>query len=134
MQFPIVLHTDDGTHYGVSVPDLPGCFSGGEGIEDALASAREAIDLHLEGLLEDGGEIPLVGSITRHQHNPDFAGGVWALVDVDTSRFDGKAEKINITVPRRILSRIDACARARGTSRSGFLVQAAVREMGQVSH
>jgi len=134
MQFPIVLHTDDGSHYGVSVPDLPGCFSGGNGIEDALASAREAIDLHLEGLLEDGGEIPLAGSIARHQHNPDFTGGLWALVDVDTSRFDGKAEKINITVPRRILSRIDACARARGTSRSGFLVQAAVREMGQGAH
>jgi len=129
MQFPIVLHSDDGLHYGVSVPDLPGCFSGGEGVEDALASVREAIDLHLEGLIEDGGDIPLPGSITRHRDNPDFAGGLWALVDVDTSRFDGKAEKINITVPRRILSRIDAAARARGTSRSGFLVQAAVREM-----
>jgi len=33
MQFPVVLHTDDGTHYGVIVPDLPGCFSGGTGID-----------------------------------------------------------------------------------------------------
>jgi len=129
MQFPIVLHTDDGTHYGVIVPDLPGCFSGGDGIDDALVSVREAIDLHLEGLLADGEQIPLSGNISQHQQNPDFAGGIWALVDVDTSRFDGKAEKINITVPRRILSRIDACAKARGTSRSGFLVQAAMREM-----
>jgi len=92
MQFPIVLHTDDGIHYGVTVPDVPGCFSGGNGIDDALASAREAIDLHLEGVLDDGGEIPLPGTISGHQRNPDFAGGIWALVEVDTSRFDGKTQ------------------------------------------
>jgi len=86
MQFPIVLHTDDGTHYGVTVPDLPGCFSGGEGVDDAMASVREAIDLHLQGLLEDGGGIPSPGNIARHQHNPDFAGGIWALVDVELER------------------------------------------------
>jgi len=88
MQFPVVLHTDDGTHYGVIVPDLPGCFSGGNGIDDALAEAREAIDFHLEGLIEVGCVIPsAAGSIDQHQRNPDFADGIWALVDVDMSRF-----------------------------------------------
>ncbi len=36
MRFPVVLHTDDGTHYGVTVPDLPGCLSRGDSIDDAL--------------------------------------------------------------------------------------------------
>jgi len=89
MQFPVVLHTDDGIHYGVIVPDLPGCYSGGNGIDDALAEAREAIDFHLEGLIEVGGRIPsAAGPIDQHRHNPDFAGGIWALVDVDISRFE----------------------------------------------
>jgi len=30
MRFPVVLHTDDGVRFGVTVPDLPGCFSGGD--------------------------------------------------------------------------------------------------------
>jgi len=89
MQFPVVLHTDDGTHYGVIVPDLPGCYSGGNGIDDALAEAREAIDFHLEGLIEGGGKIPsAAGRIDQHQQNPDFADGIWAQVDVDISRFE----------------------------------------------
>jgi len=50
---------------------------------------------------------------------------LWALVDVDTSRFDGKAKKINITVPRRILAQIDAFTRSHSLSRSRFLVDAA---------
>ncbi|WP_414649587.1 type II toxin-antitoxin system HicB family antitoxin [Dyella sp.] len=49
MRFPVVLHTDDGQHYGVTVPDLPGCYSAGDSIDDALIQVLEAIDLHLEG-------------------------------------------------------------------------------------
>jgi len=129
MLFPVVLHTDDGVRYGVTVPDLPGCFSAGDTLDEALANVHEAIDLHLEGVIEQGGDLPVVATIARHQSNPDFAHGIWALVDVDVSRFEGKAEKINITVPRRVLARIDEYARAHGSTRSGFLVQAARRVM-----
>ena len=51
--------------------------------------------------------------------------GVWAAVDVDVSRYEGKAEKINITIPRRLLVKIDAYAKAHGSTRSGFLAEAA---------
>ena len=44
MKFIVVLHTDDGQRFGVTVPDLPGCFSGGDSLDDALCSVREAID------------------------------------------------------------------------------------------
>jgi predicted RNase H-like HicB family nuclease len=125
MRFPIVLHTDDGIRYGVTVPDLPGCFSAGDSFEEALESVKEAIDLHLEGLVEDGAEVPVPRPIAEHRADPEFAEGIWAVVDVDVSRFDGRTEKINITVPRRILVRIDAYAKAHGATRSGFLVEAA---------
>jgi predicted RNase H-like HicB family nuclease len=125
MRFPVVLHSDDGIRFGVTVPDLPGCFSAGDDFDQALDSVKEAIDLHLEGIVDAGQEVPLPKTIAEHRLNPDYAEGIWATVDVDVSRFDGKAEKINITLPRRLLTRIDEHARAHGATRSGFLADAA---------
>ena len=131
MKFTVVLHTDDGIRYGVTVPDLPGCFSAGEGIDDALSSVQEAIDLHVGTYIEDGTDIPTRAPIATHQANPDYANGVWAVVDVPVEKYLGPAEKINITVPRLLLSRIDEYARAHGATRSGFLAQAARAAMAQ---
>ncbi len=125
MKFTVVLHTDDGIRYGVCVPDLPGCFSAGDDLDGAIASAQEAIDLHVETLIEDGADIPIRASIATHQANPDYAGGVWAVVDVPVEKYVGPAEMINITMPRLLLSRIDSYASAHGETCSGFLVQAA---------
>jgi predicted RNase H-like HicB family nuclease len=129
MRFPVVLHTDDGQHYGVTVPDLPGCFSAGDSIDDALTQVLEAIDLHLEGAMEDdSAELPEPQPIRVHQQNPDYASGIWAVVDVDTSKYEGKAEKINITVPRKLLSKIDSYVSTHpGETRSGFMTRAALQ-------
>lgn len=129
MRYPVVLHSDDGVRFGATVPDLPGCFSAGDTLDEALESTREAIDLHLEGLTEGGADVPAAGDVAMHQRNADFAGGIWALVEVDTGRFDGRAEKINITMPRRVLHRVDEFAKSHGLTRSGFLVQAAEKAM-----
>ncbi len=99
MRYPIALHTDDNIRYGVTVPDMPGCFSSGESIDHAIESVKEAIDLHAKGLNEEGLEFPLARAINEHQHNPDYAGAIWAMVDVDLSRYHGKAEK---TLPTRV--------------------------------
>jgi predicted RNase H-like HicB family nuclease len=125
MKFVLVLHTDDGVSYGVTVPDLAGCFSHGDSLDEAIESAKEAIDFHIEGLIEMGMEIPISRSIVEHRTNPDYAYAVWSVVDVDVRRFEGKSEKINITLPKRLLVQIDTCAKARGKSRSGFLAEAA---------
>jgi predicted RNase H-like HicB family nuclease len=129
MRFPVILHTDDGVRYGVTVPDLPGCFSAGDTFDEALESVREAIDLHLEGMAEDDEELPLPRPIAEHRGNPEYEGGVWAVVEVDVLRYEGRAEKVNITLPRRLLAKIDAYAKAHGSTRSGFLAEAARRAM-----
>ena len=54
MLIPVAIHKDTDSLYGVTVPDIPGCFSAGETIEEALSNTREAIVFHLEGMLEDG--------------------------------------------------------------------------------
>jgi predicted RNase H-like HicB family nuclease len=70
MHYAIVLHKDPGSDYGVTVPDLPGCFSAGATVDEALSRAAEAIELHLEGLLAEGRPIPPRSSIEAHKENP----------------------------------------------------------------
>ncbi|HNQ22577.1 MAG TPA: type II toxin-antitoxin system HicB family antitoxin [Phycisphaerae bacterium] len=47
-----------GSNYSAFVPDLPGCVATGLTVEETVDHIREAIQFHLEGLLEDGQEPP----------------------------------------------------------------------------
>ena len=124
--YPVVIHKGEGTDYGVTVPDLPGCFSAGETMQKALEAAREAIAAHIEGMLIDRERVPAPGSIDAHQGNPDYSGGVWALVPVEIGKLSGRAKRINITLPERALAELDSCAKILGETRSGFLLRAAL--------
>ena len=130
MKFLIAIEPGtDTTAYGVVVPDLPGSFSAGDSLEQAFDNAREAIDAHCEILAEDGQPLPAPLAMAVHQANSDFAGWVWAMVDVPVESYWGPAEKVNITLPGRTLRRIDEYARAHGQTRSGFLAEAARQAM-----
>lgn len=126
MRISIVVHKDPGSDYGVIVPDLPGCFSAGGSLDEAIEQAREAIECHLEGLLMDGQPIPQVHRIEVHQVNPDYADGVWAVVEIDLAKLSSKAKRINISLPERLLTIIDQAAAREGESRSGLLARAAL--------
>ncbi len=80
--YPIVIHKDPDSAYSVTVPDLPGCFTDGETVEEALKQAREAIECHLGGILLDGNQIPEPKSIVYHQKKPDYNDGKWESVAV----------------------------------------------------
>jgi predicted RNase H-like HicB family nuclease len=126
MRYPVVIHKDDDSEYGVTIPDLPGCFSAGSTIDEALFEVVEAIECHIEGLLLDGEPVPLPKSIENHQADPDFAEGVWALVTVDISKLSGKSKRVNITLPERVLALMDEYAARHGETRSGLIAQAAI--------
>ncbi len=128
MRYPIAIEPGDGTHaFGVVVPDLPGCFSAGDTMDEAIDNAKEAVELWLETVIDDGGAVPEPSSIAKHQANPEFSGWVWAVVTVDLAEFSDKAERVNITLPSRVLRRIDSAAKAAGESRSGFIAHLALR-------
>ncbi len=131
MRYPVVIHKDRKSDYGVTVPDLPGCFSAGDTMEDALTNAVEAIECHLEGLLLDGDEIPPAQPVDAHVKNKDFAGGTWALVTVDLSKLASKTKRINITMPERVLTLVDEQARREGETRSGLLARAVLEYIGR---
>lgn len=130
MRFFIAIEPGDENHaFGVVVPDLPGCFSAGDTLDEAFENAREAIDLWCETVLEDGGMIPPCKTLAELQSDPDLAGWIWSIVEVPVEKYLGPAEKINITLPKLLLSRIDEYAKAHGATRSGFLAQAARQAM-----
>lgn len=126
MRFPIVIHKDHDSDYGVTVPDLPGCFSAGDTTDDALSNAVEAIECHIEGLLLDGEKLPVPETVEHYRAEDRFANGVWALVEVDVSKLSGKAKRVNITLPERLLVQIDSFAARHGDTRSGLLANAAL--------
>ncbi|MCK5785188.1 MAG: type II toxin-antitoxin system HicB family antitoxin [Candidatus Sabulitectum sp.] len=131
MKYPIVIHKDQNSDYGVTFPDLPGCFSVGSSIEEAIAMSQEAAECHIEGMLLDSEPIPVASSIENHQDNPDYKDGLWALVNIDVSKLSLKAKRINITMPERLLNTVDHYARNHGETRSGLLAQAITEYMAE---
>lgn len=124
MKYPIAIEPGDENHtFGVVVPDLPGCFSAGDTLEEAIDNAAEAIELWLETVVDDGGTVPEPKPIAERQKDPEFAGWIWAVVPVDLAQLSDRVERVNITLPARVLRRIDAQAKAAGESRSGFIAR-----------
>lgn len=68
-----LVHKDNGTSYGVSFPDVPGCISAGDTFEQALANAAEALTGHLALIAADGDPLPRPRSFEALQRDPAFA-------------------------------------------------------------
>jgi predicted RNase H-like HicB family nuclease len=91
MYYPILIPKETDSCFGVTVPDLPGCFSAGDSLDNALKQAQEAIELHIEGLLEDNQTVPIPKSIDHHAKSSIPPGGTWALASVDLDKLLGPA-------------------------------------------
>ena len=125
-----VVHKEPASDYGVSFPDFPGCITAGKTIDEAKDLAYEVLLLHLEGLHQDGEQLPAPTNLEDIVADPDNAEAVAFLV-VSVPDTQGKAKRINITIPEETLRRVDAAAKRRGLSRSSFLTRAAQAVMEQ---
>jgi predicted RNase H-like HicB family nuclease len=129
MRYPIVIEPGTTTTaFGVVFPDLPGCFSAGDTLDEAIASAEEAAAAWIDAALDAGEEVPAPSSLEAVQLRKEYAGWAVGVVEVDPSLLDDRAERVNITLPRRVLRRLDAKARAAGQSRSGFIAGLTLKE------
>lgn len=133
MRYPAYIEIDeDGTASGW-FPDVPGCIFAGDTVDEAFEDAQGAIDAHFEALVENGLEIPQPRTMQEHilKSAAEYVGGQWALVFVNMDKFDGRAERVNITLPHRLLHQIDDAVRTRPeyTSRSGFIAEATRKEL-----
>jgi predicted RNase H-like HicB family nuclease len=126
VKYPVYLEKDSSSDYGVTVPDLPGCFSAGSTIEEALENGQEAILTHIEGLLMDEEVIPTPSSIEKLKTKYSSPDMIWSIVSVDLGKLSKEFKRINITIPEQMLSKIDSFAKREGESRSGLLTAAAL--------
>jgi predicted RNase H-like HicB family nuclease len=124
MRYPIIIHKDINSDYGITVPDLPGCFSAGTNLEEALSNAEEAILTHIEGLLLDDEIIPMPSPLEKYNNKKYLDNAILSIVSVDLSNLEQKYERVNISIPKRILTKFDSYAKKERETRSGFLVTA----------
>ena len=127
MRYPIAIEPrTDRSDYGVVIPDLPGCFSAGETLEEAIAGAEEAGLAWIDAALDAGEAVPPPSPLEAIRANPDYAGWILSVVAIDPAALDDTAERIDITLPRRVLRRLDEDARAAGETRAGYIAKLAL--------
>jgi predicted RNase H-like HicB family nuclease len=119
-----IIHKEVKTDFGVSFPDFPGCITAGQSIDEAKDLAQEALTLHIQGMLEDGEQLPAPSKLEEIMAAADYADAVAYLV-VSVPDEKPRTVRVNITVPETTLKQIDAAAKKRGMSRSSFLVHVA---------
>lgn len=108
--------------YSAFFPDLPGCVTAAESMLELPAAARDALSLHLAGMMGDGEVLPDPTAIEDIPRDPEVKEVGRLIIDVDV---EDAPVRVNISIGAQVLKRIDVAAEARGMTRSGFLVEAA---------
>ncbi|MDQ3205655.1 MAG: type II toxin-antitoxin system HicB family antitoxin [Pseudomonadota bacterium] len=127
MRYPVMIEAgDESTAWSVVVPDLPGCFSAGDNLDEAMAAVEEAAAAWIDSALDAGQVIPGPSTVQAALGKGDFNGWIVAYMNVDPALLDDTVERVNITLPKRILARLDAKAKDAGESRSSYIAHMAV--------
>ncbi len=127
MRYPIMIEAgDNNTAWSVVVPDLPGCFSAGDTLDDAMMAAEEAAAAWIDAALDAGQTIPSPSQAQDIIEKGEFKGWIVSYIKVDPALLDDTIERVNISIPRRILMRIDAKAKEAGETRSAYIAHLAV--------
>jgi predicted RNase H-like HicB family nuclease len=129
MRYPVAIEIgDENTAFGVVFPDLPGCFSAGDTLDEALTNAEEAAALWIDTVLDKGGFVPPPSSLDAVRESGEFDGWTFGVVTIDPALLDDTSERVNITLPKRVLKRLDALASAAGATRSGFIAKMTIED------
>ncbi|MCH4542731.1 type II toxin-antitoxin system HicB family antitoxin [Ochrobactrum sp. A-1] len=119
-----IIHEENG-QYGISFPDFPGCIAAGRSEEEAIRRGTEALNFHVEGMVEDKDPLPMLRTIAEIRDDAslsdDLHDGVLALVPFDPP---GKSVRINVSIDENLLDSVDRDASRRGQSRSAYLADA----------
>ncbi len=131
--YPAIVCKEPDSDFGVSFPDFPGCVSAGATHSEALILAREALSLHIEGMLADGESLPEPTSIEKlHAKHTQFSEETGSFVTLIEAALPGPSKRINITLEESLLDEIDSAVGILGTNRSAFLGEAAREKLDEV--
>ena len=133
MHYVAVIEKEPDSAFGVWFPDVEGCFSAGDTVEEAVANAGAALRQHVEAVESAGRRAPPARSIDEVLLDEDVATSVESgavLFAVPLLADAGRTVRINISLDKALVDRIDTAAAARGLTRSAFLAQAAREKIG----
>jgi predicted RNase H-like HicB family nuclease len=125
--FTAIVHQEGDSSFGLTFPDLPGCFAAADNWDGIPAAATEALDLWFE---DQPDVVPAPISDVRSR--PEIAAQLSAgavLMSVPYIPADSALERVNVSMERGLLRAIDQTAKARKMTRSSFLAAAARREI-----
>ncbi len=125
-EYIALIHKDAESAFGASFPDLPGCISAADTLEELRPMIKEALGFHIEGMVEDGDAVPEPSTLDEILKAEGYAEAVAVMV-VKSPHMAEATVRVHITLPEKTLAQIDRKAAAKGMSRSRFLVQAAER-------
>jgi predicted RNase H-like HicB family nuclease len=125
-----LIHKDEGSAYGVSFPDVPGCISAGDTLEEALAEGREALSAHIAWLKAEGDDVPEPRTHEAlkadTQAMQDAEGATWHLILPRAVK--APRVRVNIMIDPGLLREADEAADAQGLTRSA-IIEAALRDI-----
>jgi len=107
-KYPVSVEEAPEGGFFIQIKDLPGCYSQGETLEEALKNIEEARKLWMKSMYEDGNELPLPGSTVK--------------------QYSGK---FNVRIPKNLHRKLDEMAEKEGVSLNHFLVSTLSRAVGQ---
>lgn len=126
-QYFALVEKDKDSAYGVRFPDVPGCFSAADKLDDVIANAIEALSLFAEDEA-----LPRPRNLETIREIADIKKALAAgafLVAVPMIENDARVVRANITMEQGLLQAVDEAAKARKLTRSAFLAQAARHEI-----
>ncbi|KPH66866.1 type II toxin-antitoxin system HicB family antitoxin [Novosphingobium sp. ST904] len=123
--FYAIMEQDGDSAYGVTFPDLPGCFSAADTAEEILPNACEALELWFDD--QDEVEPSRLDQIKAAAAEALAAGAT--IIAVPRIVNDHRVARVNLSLERGILDAIDKAAAERRLTRSAFVAQAARNEI-----
>jgi predicted RNase H-like HicB family nuclease len=114
-----ILRKEADSDFGVDFPDFPGVVTAGCTLDEARQMAVEALDLHVDGMIEDGEAVPEPSSLDVVMSDLYNRDGIAILVDLAPKTV--KAVRVNVTLPQDLIDAIDRVS----DNRSRFLAEAA---------
>ena len=120
-----LVHKEPGSAYGLSFPDLPGCFAAADDSGAILRNAVEALELWFEDAapVTPRGPEAIAAAVAK-----ELAAGAF-LIAVPLIQPSTRPRRVNISLDAGTLEAIDAAADGLGLTRSGFLTMAAMNEI-----
>ena len=115
-EYIAVIYKEKDSDYGAVFPDFLGCITSGKTLEEAKDMAKEALQFHIDGMLEDKEDLPVALSLDDIQKKyPDSEAFL-----IISAQVPMVAKRINITVDEKLLRKLDKYLEDHGNNRSSF--------------